>query len=228
MRKKLLLKFRKKTVKSKKLIESDYIKYTFFFLKIFCRCIRLGLKFIFIDESGFFLHNNHFRNWVENGEEIYFYKRGNKKLNLLLAVSNEEIIHYKLQKDNTTSANFKKFIEEIIKKINPNDIQNYVMILDNCTCHLTDELFRTYFDNNLKLLFNVPYLSNFNMVENMFRLIKNQTYKKLYDKIEELKYDIKSILNDNKTKLSLNKLFIETLEVYIQFIEKNDKINLNI
>ena len=144
MRKKLLLKFRKKTVKSKKLIESDYIKYTFFFLKIFCRCIRLGLKFIFIDESGFFLHNNHFRNWVENGEEIYFYKRGNKKLNLLLAVSNEEIIHYKLQKDNTTSANFKKFIEEIIKKINPNDIQNYVMILDNCTCHLTDELFRTY------------------------------------------------------------------------------------
>ena len=74
----------------------------------------------------------------------------------------------------------------------------------------------------------MPYLSNFNMVENMFRLIKNQTYKKLYDKIEELKYDIKSILNDNKTKLSLNKLFIETLEVYIQFIEKNDKINLNI
>ena len=65
------------------------------------------------------------------------------------------------------------------------------------------------------------------MVENMFRLIKNQTYKKLYDKIEELKYDIKSILNDNKTKLSLNKLFIETLEVYIQFIGKNDKINLS-
>ena len=227
MRKKLLMKFRKKTVKSKKLEELVYIKYIFFFLKIFCRAIRFGLKFIFLDESGFFLHNNHFRNWVENKEEIYFYNIGNKKLNLLLAVSNENIIHYKIQEENTNSYNFNKFMKELIEKIDKNDIQNYVVIMDNCSCHLTNELFETYYNNNLKILFNVPYLSNFNMVENVFRLIKNNTYKKLYNSTYELKSDIIKILDDKKTKSSLNNLFNETLGEYIEFIKKNENVNLN-
>ena len=196
-------------------------------MKIFSRAIRLGLKFIYIDESGFYLHNNHFRNWVEDNEEIYFYNKGNKKLNLLLAVSSEKIIHYSIQEENTNSSNFNKFIEDMIRKINKDKEQNYVMILDNCSCHLTNELFETYYNNNLKILFNIPYLSNFNMVENVFRLIKNKTYKKLYNSINELKSDVIKILNDNNTKNSLNKLFIETIGEYIKFIKQNEYINLN-
>lgn len=228
MRKKLFLSFKKKSIKSKKLIDCNYIRFTFFFLKIFCRCLLLGLKFIFIDESGFFLHNNNYRTWVEKDEEIYFYSKGNKKLNLLLAVSDEKIIHYKFQEENTNSNNFKRFMEEIIQKIKSENIKKYVIILDNCSCHKTIQLFNLYKSHNLKVLFNVPYLSNFNMIENVFRLIKNQTYKKLYNNIKELKSDIVGILCEDKTKDSLKKLFRETIENYIKFIDKNEKINLNI
>ena len=122
-------------------------------MKIFSSAIRLGLKFIYIDESGFYLHNNHFRNWVEDNEEIYFYNKGNKKLNLLLAVSSEKIIHYSIQEENTNSSNFNKFIEDMIRKINKDKEQNYVMILDNFSCHLTNELFETYC-NNIFIFFN--------------------------------------------------------------------------
>ena len=60
----------------------------------------------------------------------------------------------------------------------------------------------------MKILFNIPYFSNFNMVENVFRLIKNITYKKLYKIINYLIEDIKNILIDDKTIKSLNKLYI--------------------
>ena len=99
--------------------------------------------------------------------------------------------------------------------------------MDNCSCHLANELFETYYINNLKILFNVPYLSNFNMVENVFRLIKNNIYKKLYNSTYELKSDIIKILDDKKTKSSLNNLFNETLGEYIEFIKKNENVNLN-
>lgn len=227
MRKKLLLRFKKKSIKSKKLIEKNFIKFIFFYLKIFCRCLRLGMKFIFVDESGFFLHNTNYRTWLEKNEEIYFYNKGNKKVNLLLAVTGEKVIYYKMQEENTTSENFKAFIEEMIEKINTEDIHNYVIILDNCTCHLTKELFNIYKNYKLKVLFNVPYLSNFNMVEKVFRLIKNKTYKLLYNNINELKNDVKKILGEEKTKESLKKLLKETIEEYINYIDKNENVNLN-
>ena len=65
------------------------------------------------------------------------------------------------------------------------------------------------------------------MVEKVFRLIKNKTYKLLYTNINELKNDVKKILDEEKTKLSLKKLFKETIEEYINYIDKNEKINLN-
>ena len=74
----------------------------------------------------------------------------------------------------------------------------------------------------------MPYASNFNMAENVFRLIKNKTYKSIYNSIDILKNDIITILNDNSTKLALKKLFNETIREYIKFIEKNKHFNLNL
>lgn len=227
MRKKLQLHFKLKTIKNKKLIESDFIRYTFFFLKVFNRGISLGLNFIFLDESGIFLYNNNYKNWVENNEEIYYNSGKNKKLNLFLAVSPEKIIHHKFEKENTTSITFKNFFLEMLEKIGKNELQKYIFILDNCTSHLTYDLFKIYQDSKLKVLFNVPYLSNFNMVENMFRLVKNRTYKKLYNDLNILIEDIENIFKEEKTIISLKKLYIETLREYFNFINKYKYFNFN-
>ena len=66
------------------------------------------------------------------------------------------------------------------------------------------------------------------MIENVFRLIKNNTYKKLYNNLEELTKDIIEILSLDSTRNSLNNLFIETLGEYVSFFEENKLINLNL
>ena len=227
MRKKLLMRFRKKTVKNKKLISFNYIKYSFFFIKIFVRAISLGLKFVFIDESGFLLNNNNYRNWVFNGQEIYYNFSSSKRINLILAVSDTKVLNYQINEENTNSTIFKNFMIQLLEKMGEEEKKQHVFIMDNFAGHLTPELFEFYRANKIKVLFGVPYASHYNMVENVFRLIKNKTYKKLYKSIELLITDIKEILNDNKALLSLKKLFNETVGEYLKFIQENKHINLN-
>lgn len=227
MRKKLLMRFRKKTVKNQKLISFNYIKYSFFFIKIFVRAISLGLKFVFIDESGFLLNNNNYRNWVFNGQEIYYNFSSSKRINLILAVSDTKVLNYQINEENTNSTIFKNFMIQLLEKMGEEEKNQHVFIMDNFAGHLTPELFEFYRANKIKVLFGVPYASQYNMVENVFRLIKNKTYKKLYKSIELLITDINEILNDNKTLLSLKKLFNETVGEYLKFIQDNKHINLN-
>ena len=99
--------------------------------------------------------------------------------------------------------------------------------MNNCSCHQTPSLFKFYNDNKLKILFNVPYKFTFNMVENVFRLIKNITYKKLYQNIIELKNDLKIIIEGDNVVKSLNKLYKETLVIYKNYNDSNNFINLN-
>ena len=72
----------------------------------------LGLKLVFIDESGFRLKNTHYKNWIFDKEQIYKNNYNDKKINLILAVSKENIIHYQINKENTDSKIFKKLMSE--------------------------------------------------------------------------------------------------------------------
>ena len=228
MRKRLHMHFKKITVKNDKLLRMDYIKFSFFFIKIISRALFLGLKLVFIDESGFRLKNSHYKTWVFDKEQIYSKNYNEKKINLILAVSKDDILHYQIIKENTNSEIFINFMDHLIDKLKEKKIENFLFILDNFSGHLTLQLFKFYREKKIKILFGVPYASNFNMVENVFRLIKNITYKKLYDDIELLTKDIINIINLDTTINSLNRLFSETLGEYISFIEKNRLIDLNL
>ena len=228
MRKRLNLHFKKITVRNGKLLKINFLKFSFFFIKIISRALSLNLKLVFIDESGFRLKNNHYKNWIFDKEQIYKNNYNDKKINLILAVSKDNILHYQINKENTDSKIFKKFMNELIEKFKEKEIEKYLFILDNFSGHLTLELFEFYKEKKIKILFGVPYASNFNMIENVFRLIKNNTYKKLYNNLEELTKDIIEILSLDSTRNSLNNLFIETLGEYVSFFEENKLINLNL
>lgn len=116
---------------------------------------------------------------------------------------------------------------ELVEKMTEEERNNSFIILDNLSCHLTSDLFSFYKDSKLKILFNVPYQSLWNMIELVFRLIKNKTYKKLYQNIEELEIDIIDIIQSGKIEDSLPSLYVETLNHYLNFINKNKEINLN-
>ena len=227
MRNKLKYKFLKTSVKNNKTLSISSKKQQFFFLKIICRTLLLKGELIFIDESGFYNYNSNFRTWRKPYDKIYQIIKENGKFNLIMAVNRKKIFHFKMNNESTDSNTFKKFMEEMLQKMTQEEIKNSVFVLDNLISHKTLELYKFYSERKLKILFNAPYISEFNMIEFFFRYLKNITYKKLYSSINELKKDLLEIINEPKSKEVLEKIYKETLGNYISFYNENKNLNFN-
>ena len=52
-------------------------------------------------------------------------------INLLLAVSNEKVFHFKIYKENTSSSVFKVFMDELLQKVSNEERESHIIILDN-------------------------------------------------------------------------------------------------
>lgn len=228
VRKVLNYSYRKTKIKNNKLLNDNSLVYSYFFLKVFIRAISLGLTPIFLDESGFFSQNNNFYTWRNQKEEIYCKIDDKKRINLIMAVGVKKIYHFELNRNNTNNMVFKNFMINLINNMDEYEKNNSIIILDNLSCHLTSDLFQLYNENSLKILFNVPYNSPWNMIEIVFRFIKNITYKKLYANIDHLENDILQIIKSGEIEKALPSLYKETLNKYLNFIKDNKGVNLNI
>ena len=76
----------KTTYKTRRIELHDNKIYSFYFIKSFIKCIKLGYEFIFADESKIEIRNNHYRAWRKTNEEITFGINNNLKKNLFLVV----------------------------------------------------------------------------------------------------------------------------------------------
>ena len=224
---KLGLSYRKTIIKNSQLISNTYIKYEYYFLKVFLRGLTFGLNPIFIDECGFTTHNKNFYTWRKANEIKYAQADDRKKINLIMAVSNRKINHYLLTYENVNNKIFKKFIIDLAENMDENEQKASIIIMDNMASHLTSDMFEIYNKYKLKILFNVPYKSMWNMIELVFRTIKNITYKKLYNNIKYLENDINNIIKSGKIEESLFSLYQETLTHYSNFIDDYRYYNLN-
>ena len=192
------------------------------------RSILLKLQPIYLDEAGFFTQNNNFYTWRGENQEIYTKIEDRKRTNLIMAVGFNKIFYYKLTRENTDKLVFMNFMENLINNMNEQEKNNHIIILDNLSAHLTSDLFQLYNKKGLKILFNVPYNSPWNMIELVFRFMKNITYKQLYPNISSLEKDILNIIKSGKIEESLPALYKETLVKYYNFIINNKNINLNL
>ena len=118
--------FLKTGVKNPKLDTNQYKLMTHIFLKGVIRALKMNLKIIYIDESGFQLKNNNFFTWRKKNEDI---KGGTKKeikdrLNLILAIDDSKVISYKLTKDSIDHHIFIEFLEDMINKLGEKEIEN--------------------------------------------------------------------------------------------------------
>lgn len=189
----------------------------------------LDLNIVFIDETGVILHNNNFKVWRCRTEEIYLEpKTDNKKrLNLILAVNKEKILHYKFSNDCVTTESFIIFFNELLIKIGDNERKNTIFVMDNASYHVNSKMIEYFINNNLKGLTICPYRSSHNMIELVFKYIKNHYYKENLKKYNEIQKFVIEILESKKLKETLLKLFKETLDKYKQYIEKNKITNIN-
>ena len=206
--KRLGYSFRKTSVKTNKLLTKNSIKQIFFVLKLVSRVLKIGGEIVYVDESAFYNINSNYKAWRKNDQDIHYDIKESKKINLILAVTSNKVVYYKMTNESTDGNAFKSFMSELYNKLSELEKKNYVFFLDNLSSHSTPELFEFYNNNNMKIIFNAPYKSSFNMVELAFRHIKRETYTYLF-------------------KIKLKYFYQSTLKEYIKFNDLNNFINLN-
>ena len=102
-----------------------------------------------------------------------------------------------------------------------------IIIMDNVTFHISNEVIQFFKNQKLKGLTICPYRSSFNMSELVFRYVKNIIYKNVYNKMEELKEDVINILNSENLQKSLVNLYKETLQQYLIFVQNYNSVDLS-
>ena len=224
---KLKYRYRKTMIKTKDLEKLNYKIMSFIFIKIILRAMQFNLDFIFIDETNFNLINNNFKTWIKKNDNVHFGPKKKEKINMILAITTNKIINYSLTKENINSENFLKFIENTINKLDKNYLSNCIIIMDNLSVHLTKNVLNYFKDNNIKLMFTVPYESMFNPIELSFRFIKNYIYKRIFTNMNNLKKYIIDIINSKNFSSNLLLNFVETIEKYYIFEKNNESLNLD-
>ena len=187
------------------------------------------MNFVFIDETGFLLENNNFYSWRSREEEIYLGAKikSKERLNLILGVSKTKVIAKKFIKGSVDSEMFISFLKDILKVLSEEEKDNTMIIMDNATYHVSKEVINFFKNNRMKGLTICPYRSPFNMIELVFRYVKNIIYKNVYSNMLDLKNDVIKILESNHLKDTLINLYKETLQKYIIFINNNIDYNLD-
>ena len=226
----LSIKYLKTSIKNPKLEENNYIFMSFIFLRIFFRILLLKLNIIYVDETGFVLSNDNYYTWRKSDEQIYDGPKTKMKerLNLILAVSNKKVLHKKYVKGSVNANVFKDFLEDLVNLLSDEEKNKTLIIYDNATYHLTKDIISFFKENQIKGLTICPYRSNFNMIELVFRYVKNIIYKNVYERIGDLKADVDKILDGENIKSSLINLYKETLLQYVLFIQNYNSKDLNI
>lgn len=221
------LRYLKTTVKTNKLLENSYIVMGLLFIKIIARSLKQNCTLIFVDESHFESMNNHFKTFRGKEEQLYCKMQERERNNLILAVSDTDVIYYEINSGNNNGETFLNYMINLNTAIQNKKIVNPLIIMDNCTIHKTSKLREFYLNSKGKYLFNVPYLSSFNAVELAFRNLKTIIYNTIYSNIEIMKEDIIRCLSSPSFKTSLIQNYKNTIINYLQYYNNNKNIKLN-
>ena len=221
------LRYLKTTVKPKVLSSVKFKKKSFILLRIVFEILFSGMNIIFIDETKLQIKNSNFHMWRNKNDSFNYSTINQDKINLILGVSKNNVIHYEFIKKNINEKIFKGFLEHINNKLGEDEKKSTVFFFDNARPHKSSKIKKYYEESSLKIITNIPYESSFNMVELSFRYIKNIIYKKIFSNINDIINEVKFILESKKFLDSLPLQFKETLQKYIYYNNKYKSENLN-
>ena len=123
-------------------------------------------------------------------------------------MSTKEIIYGQYYNNATITSNeFLDFLEELIVRIDDKIVKNTLFILDNAKIHITKQIQIFCKKKGLKVLFIVPYKSQYNAIEYCFNLIKLNIYNENIITLIKLKKRIVDLINDDKINSNVNKLY---------------------
>ena len=116
---------------------------------------------------------------------------------------------------------FINFMKEL-KDLDPDNKKYY--LLDNARVHKTKKFNKFSKENDLNMIYNAPYHSETNPIENIFSMFRNYLNKQPNKSESELKQSIENFIQiDNKEKFK--NIFNHSCNVIDIFIKKNKIAN---
>jgi len=131
----------------------------------------------------------------KKGKSIYLPDKTKfmNNLSMIMSLNSNSIIEFDIYDSSIDSYKFFNFISKIIQKLNS---QDFIFIFDNVSFHHNKETLNLIKNSNNTYIFTPPYSPNFNPIENVFGIIKNN-YRNKYSNISlsNTKFSLKERLN---------------------------------
>ena len=177
-------------------------------------CVSLDEFSVVINSKpnyGWFKKNSEPNYKIENP------KITNKRYSVLMASNNEEIKHYIICEGGIKTNIFIDFMKELTKKI---ENKETYYLMDNAVIHKTKKFMEYVKECKINILYNAPYHSEINPIENIFSMLRNTINRNENQTIEKIKESIENFKKvDNKEKFK--NIFNHNIKMLDEFINKN-------
>lgn len=147
---------------------------------------------ISLDEMGIYINDLPTNGWAKKGEKCEITSKDNilqKRVSLIVAMNNKKIIKSELCEQNISGDKFFNFIREINYKH-----KGKHLLMDNASIHHTKKLKDYVKKKNINIIYNIPYSPEFNPIENVNSMIRNEAR---YNENKNFE-DIKNVINKFK------------------------------
>ena len=145
-----------------------------------------------IDESGFHHAPSPVYGWSKKGKQLilrYSDSRSNKRVSLLMAISNDGNMRHTLHTESIDSVRFAEFILSLPYP------HGTTLVMDNASFHKTNLISLICSKKGYYILFTPPYTPEFNAIELVFGNIKSRYYKLRFQKNEKIDEMINQCIN---------------------------------
>lgn len=227
LKKQLGFKYLKTHPKTNKILQKKNILLSLAFVKIIARCIKLNFHILYCDESFLQNRNNNYYCWRKPEENIFGLIGKRERLNLIMAIDENSVVYYEINSESTTEDKFYNFIQKLICEITSKKLYPCVLVLDNHSSHKTKKLKELYYNNNINVVFTTPYFSPLNAIELSFRNLKNYLNRQIFESINSLKREAEKHIEEKSFLLGIKSNYKETLEMYLNFHNNYNTLNLN-
>jgi transposase len=124
-----------------------------------------------IDEACFYVGDKGKYGYCQKGKRLNIEMSRTlrrKKYTLIMAISKNQIIHYKILSSNCNLKAYKSFVEELQLP------SGTTLLMDNVQFHKSKEMNNVYASKGFKVLFVPPYSPKMNAIENVFSYLKRE------------------------------------------------------
>jgi transposase len=172
------------------------------------------------DEISIVLNSKPDNGWSLINEECVVDKNDSKiystRYTVGMIASNKKIIDYCVVSKGLKTNDYINFMDKVYNNLD--NKENMSIFLDNASIHTCNSSKDLYKKNNMHIIFNAPYHSEFNPIEYIFSMLRNEINRNQNNTINEIEKTINKFMTEIKEE-SISNIYNNCIKKIKTFIE---------